>query len=247
MTTAQRRIDAGEAGRIGASGPDDAPTSDALRWRDRKRLRVLSPVARLADIIVALVIALAVIGAVSVTGGGRDETRRVLAAALGSACAWGTVAAILYLIATALEHRRGRALLEALRAETDPERARSLIAESLPPLVAASIQPAELERIRRQLAGMQELHWARLGGREVTAATGLFLLVFGSTLPVIAPFLLPLPPRAALWLSGAIALVSLFVTGYRLGMRVSGRPALIGTAMFLVGALLVTIVLAIRG
>ncbi len=242
---AHQRLHAGVSPVAGLGDALPDTESAGLSWRDRKRSRVLSPVARLVDIVVGLLVVLAVVGALAGTSEG--EARRITAAAAGSSCAWAAAAAVLYLVATIVEHRRGRALLTILRNETDPERARHLIAESLPPLVAASVRSAELEHVRRQLVGMQELYGAGVVRRDVAAAGGVFLLVFAATIPVIAPFLLPITPRTALVLSSVVALGSLFVTGHRLGTRVSGRPLPVATAMLVTGAALLAIARIFRG
>jgi VIT1/CCC1 family predicted Fe2+/Mn2+ transporter len=207
----------------------------------------LSPLERHSEILFGLIMAVSIVGSMSVAGAGRDDVRGMLIGALGCNTAWGIVDALMYLMATLVERRRGRALLVALRAERDADRGQRIIADELPPLVAASLRAADLEHVRRELVALETLPRAGLHWRDLAGALGVFLLVFFSTLPVVVPFLLPITPRQALRLSHAVALVLLFVVGYRLGRYVSGRPVLLGASMMAVGLALVGIVMALGG
>jgi VIT1/CCC1 family predicted Fe2+/Mn2+ transporter len=208
---------------------------------------VLSPVERLSEVLFGLVMALSITGSVNVAAGGQGGTRELLVAALGCNAAWGIVDAVMYLISILVERHQGRALLAGIRAEPDAERAQAVIADSLPPVVAAAIRKPELEHLQRQLAGMEELPRAGLTGRDVLGALGVFLLVFLSTLPVVVPFLLPLAPRQALRVSNGVALVLLFAVGHRLGRHLSYRPLVVGASMVALGMALVAIVMALGG
>jgi VIT1/CCC1 family predicted Fe2+/Mn2+ transporter len=211
------------------------------------RERVLSPVERLSEILFGLIMAVSIVGSLSVATASRVEIRELLVAAIGCNTAWGLVDALMYLLTVLVERRRGRVLLAALRREEDEDRARRAIADQLPPLLAAAIRPSEIEHVRGLLVGMQELPRAGLTRRDLAGAIGVFLLVFLSTVPVVVPFLLPIEPHAALRLSNGIALALLFAVGCRLGQYVSGRPLVFGAAMTALGAALVAAVMALGG
>ena len=78
-------------------------------------------------------------------------------------------------------------------------------------------------------------------------ALGVFLWVFLSTFPVTIPFILMRNPVPALRVSNAIAVSLLFVAGYAFG-RLTGRsPVWAGSAMVLLGSILVGITIALGG
>ena len=212
------------------------------RWE-----RVLSPVERLSEILFGLVMALSITGSLSVAANGEEDVHRMLAAAIGCNTAWGIVDGLMYLMSALIVRYRGRALIDAIRADPDPERAHRAITDHLPPLLATEIRKPELEHVHRQLATMKDLPSAGLTGRDLLGAFAVFLLVFVSTLPVVVPFLLPLTPRSALRTSHGVALALLFAVGFRLGRYVKYRPLVVGAAMIALGASLMAIVVALGG
>jgi hypothetical protein len=226
----------------GGEGPSVERASARHRWK-----RVLSPVERSSEILFGLILVLSITGSLSVAGAGEDDVRLVLVGAIGCITAWGIVDALMYLITRLVERYRGRALLAAVRRELDEERARHVIANALPPLLAAQLRTPEIEHVRRQLVEMEEVPQAGLTQPDLIDAAGVFLLVWLSTVPVVVPFLLPVGPRLAIRLSNGVALVLLFAVGCRLGWHVSGRPLAMGAAVVGLGAALVAIVMALGG
>ena len=222
-----------------------APTEGAPTARGWER--VLSPVERLSEILFGLIMVLSITGSISVAESGRDSVRLMLVGAIGCNTAGGIVDAVMYLMATLLVRHRSAALHSAVRSDPDTGRARRVIAAELPPLVAASIRAAELEHVRQELVGMAEAPRAGLTRRDLLGALGVFLLVVLSTVPVAAPFLLPLEPRRALRLSHAVAIVLLFLVGYRTGRYVGNRPLAVGLSMVALGVALVGITIALGG
>jgi len=209
--------------------------------------RVLSPVERLSEIVFGLIMTLSITGTLSVAESGKSEVRTMLIAALGCNIAWGIVDALMYLVAVLTERYRGLALFHAVRAERDLACAHRMIADRLPPLIAASIRTPELESLRRHFAEMTTIPTARLTRRDLLGALGVFLLVSLTTLPVVLPFLLPVQPLWALRLSNAVALTMLFALGFRLGKYVSRWPIVIGACAVAVGAALVGLTIALGG
>jgi VIT1/CCC1 family predicted Fe2+/Mn2+ transporter len=182
-----------------------------------------------------------------VAEGGEGGVRALLIAAIGCNTAWGLVDAVMYLFTALADRYHGRSLLAALRQEADPQRGREMIADSIPPLLAASIRAPELEHVRSELLAQKELPDAGLTGRDFLGALGVFLLVFLSTLPVVVPFLLPLEPRLALRVSNGVAIVMLFLVGLGVGKYMAHRPLLVACCSVAVGAALVAITIALGG
>jgi hypothetical protein len=209
--------------------------------------RVLEPLDRLSEVIFGVIMALTFTGAISVSTQGREEIRTLLVGALGCNTAWGIVDGVMYLLTTLLE--RGHLLreLRAVREAPDPETGRQLLSSALPPLVGNALEPADYERLRKRLAGLEDLPGPRLTWRDFRGALGVFLLVFLSTFPLVIPFAILSEPHFALRVSNAIALVLLFVIGVMLAGHAGWPRIRTGLIMAAVGVLLVAIALVLGG
>lgn len=213
----------------------------------QERRRVLEPTERFAEILFGLIMVLTFTGSFSAASSGRSEVRTMLIGAVGCNLAWGIVDAIMYLLNTLGERGRNLLTLRRVRGAEPPE-AHRLIAEAVPPLVASTLRPEELETVRRRLAALPEPpRRARFQSDDFRAALGVFLLVFLSTFPVVVPFLVIRDATAALRVSNAIAIVLLFFGGYQQAKHAGYRPWPTGLAMVAVGLVLVAITIALGG
>lgn len=210
--------------------------------------RVLEPVERVAEVFFGLIMVLTFTGSLSVAEVGRDDIRKMLIGALGCNLAWGIIDAVLYLMGCLAEKGRGLKALLAVRKATDPQEARRVIADALPPVVASILQPAELETMRERLqqVPLPPRH-VRLHKDDWRGALGVFLLVFLSTFPVVIPFIFMQSAVPALRVSNAIAIVMLFGLGYAFGRMTDRRPWVVGIAMVLLGSALVGMTMALGG
>jgi VIT1/CCC1 family predicted Fe2+/Mn2+ transporter len=208
----------------------------------------LSPVDQVSGVIFGLIMALTFTGSLSVATADRAEVRSMLIGALGCNIAWGLVDAVMFLLGILAERGRNLAVLKEARGPRDWGRARQLIAESMPPLLAAMMQPAELETLRARLARLPEPP-ARIGlsAADFRAAAGVFLMVFLATLPVALPFLFFHEAHVALRVSNGIALLMLFVGGYIIGRHGMRHPWGSGLVTLGVGVLLVWATIALGG
>ena len=172
----------------------------------------------------------------------------MLIGALGCNIAWGLVDAVMYLMAMLVERGRNLRALHEVRRSNDPAQARALIADALPPLIAATMQPAELDTIRQRLAAMPDPPSRPAFNRDdFRGAVGVFLLVFLATLPVALPFLFTADAHRALRISNGIALAMLFLGGYELN-RYAGSPGWRGGLLMLaIGSVLVWATIALGG
>jgi VIT1/CCC1 family predicted Fe2+/Mn2+ transporter len=75
----------------------------------------------------------------------------------------------------------------------------------------------------------------------------VFLIVFVTTLPVLLPFTFVGDPRRDLRASNAIAVVLLFLVGYRVGQYAGYRPREMGLMMVILGGALVGITISLGG
>jgi hypothetical protein len=210
--------------------------------------RALEPIDRVSEVLFGLIMVLTFTGSLSVAEAGREDVRTMLVGALGCNLAWGVIDGIFYLMGCLAERGRDLSRLRAVRRTADPAEAHALIAEALPPTIAALLQPAEIESIRARLVRLPEPPKAvGLQREDVRGGLAVFLLVFLSTFPVTLPFLLLTDARSALRVSNGIAIVLLFVTGYAFA-RISGRhPIAVGSAMVVLGLVLVGLTIALGG
>jgi hypothetical protein len=213
-----------------------------------KRARVLDPVSRISEIIFGVLMALSFTGSLNVATAGREEVRTMMLTALGCNLAWGLVDAVMYLMATLTGRARNLTLLYHIRGAVDPQEAHSSIAEALPGRLSEAIGAEGLEDMRRRLVALPDAPTrARLGRDDYTGALGVFLLVVLSTFPVVVPFIFISGMELAMRVSNAVALVLLFIGGYRLGHYAGGVAWRTGLAMAAVGAVLVSIIMALGG
>jgi VIT1/CCC1 family predicted Fe2+/Mn2+ transporter len=172
----------------------------------------------------------------------------MLIAALGCNVAWGIIDGIMYLMSCLSEQAQRIRTVVSVRKAVQPELAHRIIRNALPPAIAPVLETPELERMRLHLNQLPEpLGSPRLTGRDWIGATGVFLLVFLSTLPVVLPFAFIQATTRALRLSNAIAILMLFLTGCAFGRCAGYHPWRMGIAMVIVGGALVTITIALGG
>jgi len=212
-----------------------------------ERERLLDPVDRISEILFGLIMAVTIVGSLSIATAGKDEVRTVMMAALGCNLAWGLVDAVMYVVRTATERSRNRTLGRTI-AGSDPDVARRLIAEALPPPVARIAGPEELEGMRRRLAALPGDERGVVRPRDFLEAFGIFVMVVIATFPVVIPFLLLDDARAAMHWSQATTLAMLFLAGWGLARHAGyRRPLYTGIAMAVFGAVLIAVVKALGG
>ena len=162
--------------------------------------------------------------------------------------AWGIVDGGLFLLAR-INDRGGCILtLRALRQAPDPETARRVIADGLPPKLVSVLPLEQLELMRQELQQLPEpRERPKLTKRDWIGALGLCLLSFASTFPVVIPFILLSDAKLALRVSYAVAIVMLFCCGCAFGYRSGLRPWAAGLAMVALGGALVGVAIALGG
>ena len=210
--------------------------------------RVLEPGERIAEVLFGLIMVLSFTGSLSVAEAGREDVRTMLIGALGCNIAWGIIDGILYLMDCLSERGRDIRALQGARTAAVPAEAHRIIAEALPPLVAATLGPAEYETVRQKLLllpappsrpWLSKADW--LGGLAV------FLWVFVTTFPVAIPFIFMSDVGLAMRVSNGIAVALLVVAGYAFGRITNYHPWLTGLAMVVLGGALVAATIALGG
>jgi len=209
---------------------------------------VLEPNERIAEVLFGLIMVLTFTGSLSIAESGREDIRTMLIGALGCNLAWGIIDGIFYLMGCLSEQGRGIRSWRALHKATTPEAAQQVIAAALPPMVAATLSPADYEAMRRKLVNLPEPPARpKLSKREWLGALAVLLWVFITTFPVAIPFIFMDDVARAMRVSNAIAIGLLFLSGYAFGRIAEYRPWLTGLAMVVLGSALVGITIALGG
>jgi VIT family len=210
--------------------------------------RVLEPYDRISEVLFGLIMVLTITCAISAAHPGGAEIHTMLFSALGCNFAWGIIDAVFYLLASLADRSQNLITLRAVRKTTDPQHAQHLIARALPKLIASILQPSELEMIHQRLSQLPEpANKAKLHRSDYLGALGVFLLVFLSTLPVVAPFLFMQQGRMALRISNLIAILMLFLLGCAFGRSIERSAITTGIVMVIVGVALVGLCIVLGG
>jgi hypothetical protein len=210
--------------------------------------RLLDPIDRTSEILFGLFMVLTFTGTLSVATAGREDVKLMLIAAIGCNTAWGFVDGVMFVLRNLVVRARDATFATAIRAARRNEDAHHLIASQIGPM-AAGLDATGLERVRRWIVDQPPPVAGRvvLTARDLRSAVGVFLLVFASTFPVVLPFLFTADLRLAMRLSAAIAIVMMFLSGYRWGRYGGLSPWRSGIALVLLGVLVEAVVIALGG
>ncbi len=208
--------------------------------------RVLDPIDRISEVLFGLFMVLTFTGTLSVASAGREDVRVMLIAAIGCNAAWGFVDAVMYVLRSMVARGRRAQFMRRVQAAPPPA-AQALIAGELGPM-AAGLGADSVEQLRRWLlAQPPPARHLRASVRDLRGALGVFLLVFGSTFPVVLPFVFMADLPAAMRVSGAIAIGMLFVCGCAWGRYAGGWPWRTGAVMVVAGAIIQAVVISLGG
>jgi len=226
-------------------GAVSARDVDAEERTERERL--LDPVDRISEILFGLIMAVTIVGSLSIASAGAAEVRTVMVAALGCNVAWGLVDAVMYVVRTATERSRLRVLAARVR-EVDAAQGRHLIASALSDHLATVVGPEEIEAMRARLVARAPEAGALLRPRDFLEAAAVFAVVVLATFPVVLPFVLSDDTARAMRYSQAITVVMLFFAGVAFARHAGRpRPLLTGLYMAVFGVVLITVVKALGG
>jgi hypothetical protein len=202
----------------------------------------------LSEILFGLIMVLTFTGSLSVATAAHGDVREMLVGALGCNFAWGVIDAIMYLMATLSDRARDYRTVHAVRDADTADEAHDAIVRYLPAVVARTLGPEELERIRKELNDLPNLpRRAGLTGQDWRGALGVFLLVFTSTLPVALPFAFFQDVAFAMRVSNLIAIVMLAVIGYAYGRNTGYTAFGMAAGMVALGVVLVAFTIALGG
>lgn len=203
---------------------------------------------RISETLFGLIMVLTFICSLGIATGTNINLQTMLIGALGCNLAWGIVDGGLYLLGQINSQGSKIRALRAVRQAPDSETAHRVIAETLPPKLAALLPAQQLETMWQELQQSPEpLQRPRLTKRDWTGALGLCLISFLATCPVVLPFLFLNDAKVALRTSYAVAIVMMFCCGHVFGVQSGLRPWAAGLAMVAFGGALVGITVALGG
>lgn len=216
--------------------------------QQESRTRSLSPIERTSEVWFGLIMVLTLTCSLSVAEAGQADVRQMLIDALGCNLAWGIIDGFMYLASAFSNHGQTIAARRALRtASSDPER-RTVFEWAVPPTLNQVLTAEEIEHLTARINQLPEpSKTPRLTRDDWMGALGVFLLVVLSTFPVVVPFLLITDPTRALRASNAIAIVLLFITGYKFGQYSGYRPWRMGLVVTIFAGVLVAVTMRLGG
>lgn len=209
----------------------------------------LDPAERIGEALFGLIMALGFTGAVRL---GIDEagSRELLVAILGCNLAWGIVDGVMYVMLALFERNRKRRILRSAVAAPSEEAALAALAGEVDEQVGGLLRPEDrLRFLRAILEAARRSTWPPTGVTRVDLLGGVAagLAVVLATLPMLVPFLLVRDPMIAARLSEIIALALLFTLGVVWARMTGGRPLRVGLGLVAVGAVLVSVTIALGG
>ncbi len=208
----------------------------------------LDPMERISETLFGLIMALTFICSLGIATAGNVKIETMLIGALGCNLAWGIVDGGLFLLARINGRGVNLLTLRAVQRASDPETARRVIADALPPALASVLPAEQLELMRQKLQQLPEpCERPTLTKRDWIGALGLCSLSFLSTFPVVIPFIFLSDAKLALRVSYAVAIVMLFCCGYAFGYHSGLRPWAAGLSMVVFGSVLVGVAVALGG
>jgi VIT1/CCC1 family predicted Fe2+/Mn2+ transporter len=141
-------------------------------------------------------------------------------------------------------------LVRDARAAPDPDQAYRIIEHELAPDVVDEMTPDEREKIKSVTLGVLRRikpKEPRMERGDLLHGIAAGLLVLLPTIPVVLPYVLFDDVITAVRTSSVIALVLVFLVGWRWGQLVGVRPWRIGGGLTLLGIILVAITIGLGG
>jgi VIT1/CCC1 family predicted Fe2+/Mn2+ transporter len=217
----------------------------------KKRLRewtALDPPDRISEVLFGLIMVLTFIGTISVSTAGEQDVRQLLWAALGCNLAWGLVDAIMNIMTVFLDHKHGMMQIKQIGRAKDPTTSREIIRDNISPLISELMDNEEIDRLGEKLKKLPtpDMKYP-LTVKDFIIAVQIFLLVFLSTFPVAAPFIILDEVAVALRVSNAVALVLLFAGGYSLAIYAGLKPIIMALIYAAIGIFLVSLTMTLGG
>ena len=211
------------------------------------KVAFLDPISRQSEIMFGLLMTLTFTGTASVTIGEGGTVRSILLAALGCNIAWGIVDGTMYLLTTATERARGTRMLARMR-QASPAEVPPLVRDFFPEEIGDDLtddEARDMARVLTRTTASADLRTLRPA--DYRGAFAVVFLVILSTLPPSVPFMFMDDVFSAMRVSNLIALVLLFVIGWRLDQHIGHGSIIMRVIVPMIGAVLVGTTIALGG
>jgi hypothetical protein len=214
-------------------------------------VRYLDPTEILSEVLFGLIMVLTfTLGAGLIVQEGDDATFRMLLGVVSCNVAWGLIDGVMYVLSSLCDRSRKACLIESLKEAASEEDALAMVGSELDhdlepftsPQERARLYPAVLKRLLKLTPQR-----TRVKKEDVYGAIGVFCLVFLSSIPGVAPFLVLQDRFVALRVSNLLLLTILFLVGYRWARATHMNPWIVGSVLLLVALAMVSISMALGG
>jgi hypothetical protein len=241
--------------------PQLAPDATPAEKAEKKEAffeRYLDPVDRLAEVIYGVLIVMTfTMGFLGLDKNtlpqGETATQavhRLFLAAFGCAVAWGLIDGVMYILTSLFERADHQRVRRAVHNAPSEDEGVAALNDALGGSFTDSLSDEERDSLYRTL--YKRYHDKPLGQisivrDDVYGAFGVFCLAVVATLPVVLPFLISSDPYVAIRLSNLIAIIMLFLVGYRWAKYTYANPWKIGGILALIGVVIVLIAIPLGG
>ena len=214
--------------------------------------RYVDPGDTLAEVLFGLIMALTIIsGAELFTAPSELNTHALIVAVVGCNLAWGVIDAVLYVLGSMFYRSQRARFFRGLRIARSEAEALAAIQEEFgledEPL---AIPPEDRTRLYRSILALS-VHAAparvKLRRRDIASAFVVFILVSGTALPGVIPFLLIDDTHLAIRVSNVALNLLLFVVGYWWAHYTDARPWRAALAILLLGVSMVSVAVTLGG
>lgn len=218
-------------------------------WQSKmKEWSVLDPLERSSEILFGLIMVLTFTCTISVTVDYENDVRSLLWAALGCNFAWGIVDAVMYLMNIFFERGHNIVQIKKITGAKSIEESRELTKESISPLVSDLLSDNSIDEMIINMKKLPEPTLKKvLTLKDFINASEIFLMVFASTFPVAVPFIFIDNVHLAMRVSNGVALLMLFILGYKIAKYAGFNPLRTSLVFISLGIILVAITIALGG
>jgi len=211
----------------------------------------LDPEDVAAEILFGLIMALTfTLGATLVTEAGPERFREIVYGTVTCNLAWGLIDGALYVLSDLFELGRRGVRIDEVKAASSRAEAMERIREQFDERLAQVAAPEERGRLYAEIHRLvlqMEVPQRRPTSESLAGAAVIFVLVSGTSLPVLLPGLILGHTAIALEIANGLLISGLFATGYAMARAVSGRPIRFSAAMATIGLVLVAVAKALGG
>jgi hypothetical protein len=214
--------------------------------------RYLDPGTTLGEVLFGLIMVLTfTIGARLLTAEGELDPHELVVAAVGCNVAWGLIDAVLFVLGSLFQRSRHARFFRSLKSVRSEAEALAAVQDQFGlEDEALAVRPEDRARLYQAvLAASTHATTARVRVRrqDLWSAFFVFVLVVGTAVPAVIPFLLLDDADLALRVSNFVLVALLFLVGYWWAHYTDARPWLVATTVMILGLTMVLLAIPLGG